>query len=45
MALIGPAISEKMFENNGSVHVYRSVAGADNPLGQILFIYSIIQST
>ena len=32
-ALIGQAVSEKMFENNGNVHVYSPGAGADNPLG------------
>ena len=38
MALIGQAVSEKkMFENNGYVHVYSPRAGADNPLGSILF--------
>ena len=31
--LIGQVISEKMFENNGYIHVYSPGAGADNPLG------------
>ena len=34
LALIGQAVSqEKMFENNGHIHVYSPRAGADNPLG------------
>ena len=32
-----------MFENNGYVHVFSPGAGADNPLGSIFFINSIIQ--
>ena len=38
------AVSEKMFDNNSYIHVYSPGTGADNPLGQILFINSIIQS-
>ena len=37
-------LEKKMFENNGYVHVYSPGAGADNPLGSIFFINSIIQS-
>ena len=33
-----------MFDNNGYLHVYSPGTGADNPLGQISFINSIIQS-
>ena len=43
MALIGQVVSEEMFENDGYVHLYNSGAGADNPLGQMFFINSIIQ--
>ena len=33
MALIGQAVSvEKMFENNGHIHVYSPGAGTDNNL-------------
>ena len=32
-ALIGQVVSEKMFENNGHIHVYIPGAGADNSLG------------
>ena len=42
--LICQAVSEKMFENNGHIHVYSPRAGTDNPLGSIVFINSIIQS-
>ena len=35
--LIGQALSEKMFKNNGHVHVYSPMEGVDNPLGQSLF--------
>ena len=34
VALIGQAVSEKMFENNGNTHVYSFGAGADNPWGK-----------
>ena len=48
MGLIGHAVSKekKMFENNGyvRVHVFSTGTGANNPLGQLFFIYSIIQS-
>ena len=45
MALIGQAVSvEKMFKNGGYVHVYNPGTGAENPLGSILFINSIIQA-
>ena len=37
MALIGQAVSEKMFEYYGQIHVYSPGAGADNPLGSKLF--------
>ena len=39
MALIGQVVSdsEKMFENNGHIHVYSPGAGADNPLGSNSF--------
>ena len=30
--LIGQAVSEKMFENNGHIHVFSPMVGADNPL-------------
>ena len=33
LALISQMISEKMFENNGHIHLYRHGAGADNPMG------------
>ena len=33
-----------MFENNGYIHVYSPVTGADNPLRPMFFINSIIQS-
>ena len=42
LALIGQAVSEKMFENNGYIHVYSPGAGADNPLVSNIFINSII---
>ena len=35
---------EKIFENGGRIHVYIPGAGADNLLGTIVFINSIIQS-
>ena len=45
LALIGQAVSvEKNFENSSHIHVFSPEAGADNPLGQIFFINSIIQS-
>ena len=44
MALTGQAVSEKMFDNNGYIHVYSPGAGTDNPLGSNCFINSIIQS-
>ena len=31
LAMIDPTVSEKMFENNGHVHVYSPGAGADAP--------------
>ena len=31
LALIAKAVSEKMFENNGNIHVYSPGAGADTP--------------
>ena len=38
LALIGHVVSEiKIFEYNGYVHVYSPLAGADKPLGSILF--------
>ena len=38
LALIGRVVSEeKMFENNGYVHVYSPGEGADNPLGSNFF--------
>ena len=33
LLLIGQAVSEKMFDNIGYIHVYGPGAGADNPLG------------
>ena len=33
-----------MFENGGYIQLYSPGAGADNPLGQMFFINSIIQS-
>ena len=36
-ALIGQAVSEKMFEYYGHIHVYRPGAGADNPPGAKIF--------
>ena len=45
MALIGQAVSkEKMFENNGYVHVYSPGAGADNPLGSFFFSFTVLFS-
>ena len=38
LALIDQGISEKMFENNGHIHVYSPGAGAYNPIGPILFL-------
>ena len=35
---------KKIFANGGHIHVYSPVSGTDNPLGQMLFIYIIIQS-
>ena len=35
--LIGRAVSEKMFENYGQIHVYSPGAGADNPLVSFFF--------
>ena len=43
LALIGQVVSEKMFENNGYIHVYSPRTGADNPL-RFFFMNSIIQS-
>ena len=37
LALIGQAVSEKMFDNNGYIHVYCPGTGADNPLGSNSF--------
>ena len=37
LALIGHVVSEKMFENNGHIHVYSPEAGAYNSLGQLIF--------
>ena len=39
MALIGQAVSEKMFENHGHVRVYITGRGADNHMGVNLFFY------
>ena len=36
LVLIGQAVTEKMFENNGQIHVYSPEAEADNPLGQFI---------
>ena len=45
LGLIGQSVlEEKMFENNGYVHVFSPGAGADNPMGSFFFINSIIQS-
>ena len=45
LALIGQAVSEeKMFGNNGYVHVYSPGVRVVNPWGQMFFINSIIQS-
>ena len=41
MALIGQAVSEKMFEYYGHIHVYRPGAGADHPLGTIFVSINI----
>ena len=38
LALIGQAVSEKIFANGGHIHVYSPGAGADYPLGSIVFI-------
>ena len=35
---------EKIFENNGYVHIYSTGAGADNPLGSICFSLTILFS-
>ena len=37
LALIDQSVSEKMFENNGHIHVYSPRVGADNPLESIVF--------
>ena len=37
LALTGQAISEKMFENNGHIHVFSPGAGADHLLGSNIF--------
>ena len=37
LALICQGVSEKIFENNGHIHVYSSRAGADKPLGSDFF--------
>ena len=43
--IIGQAVLEKkIFEKGGHKHVYSLGAGADNPLGSNLIIYTIIQS-
>ena len=44
LGLIGQVVSEKMFENNGYVHVYSPGAGADNPPGVNFSFNSIIRS-
>ena len=36
LALISQVVLEKMFENNGYIHVYSPGAGADNSLGSEL---------
>ena len=33
----GQAVSEKIFENNGYIHVYSPGAGGDNPLVQFFY--------
>ena len=38
LALIGLAVSEKMFQYYGHIHVYSPGAGADNPLGPNYFL-------
>ena len=43
LTLIGKAVLEKKrFENNGNIHVFSP--RADNPLGYLFFINTIIQS-
>ena len=37
LALIGQAVLEKMFENNGYIYVY-IITGADNTMGSMFFI-------
>ena len=37
LALIGQAVSEMIFEQYGSIHVYCPGVGADLPLGSIFF--------
>ena len=37
LALIGQAVSEKMFKNNSHVHVYSPMAEADSTLGSKSF--------
>ena len=37
LALIGQAVSEKLFQYYGHIHVYSPGAGADNPLGPKYF--------
>ena len=43
-AFFGEAGSEKMFENDGHIHVYNPGPGAYNPMEYIFFINTIIQS-
>ena len=42
-ALIGQAVSEKMFENNGHIQVYSPGTGADNPPG-VIFSLTVLFS-
>ena len=44
LALIGQAVSEKMFDDNGYIHVYSPGTGRQTPGCQSLFINSIILS-
>ena len=44
LALIGQAVSEKVFEYDGHIHIYCPWIGADNPLGKNVFIYIKILS-
>ena len=45
LALIRKAVSEKMFGNNGHIHVYSNGEGAHNPLGSNSFSLHVTHSS